>query len=63
MHSGIVTILRHAVLSFVLATPSLLAAEPIKVLIADGHQKYHNYKQTTPVLKQILEKSGRFKVL
>ena len=41
---------------------SLHAAEKIKVLILDGPQKYHNYKKTTPILKQILEKVDRFEV-
>lgn len=36
-------------------------ADPIKVLIIDG-QNNHNWKATTPVLKDILEKTGRFKV-
>jgi type 1 glutamine amidotransferase len=40
---------------------STLAAEPIKALIIDG-QNNHDWKRTTPVLKQILEETGRFKV-
>jgi type 1 glutamine amidotransferase len=36
-------------------------APPIKVLIVDG-QNNHAWKETTPVLKQILEASGRFTV-
>ena len=43
-------------------TSAVQAADPIKVLIADGPQKYHKYLETTPILKEILEKSGRFKV-
>lgn len=35
---------------------------PIKVLLVDGPQKYHNYEKTTPVLMEALEKSGRFEV-
>ncbi|HKK18223.1 MAG TPA: ThuA domain-containing protein, partial [Opitutales bacterium] len=45
-----------------LASGSLQAAEAIKALIVDGPQQYHKYKETTPVLKQILEKTGRFEV-
>lgn len=41
---------------------SLHAAEKIKVLLLDGPQKYHDYQKTTPVLKQMLESSGRFVV-
>lgn len=37
------------------------AAGPLKVLIIDG-QNNHAWQETTPVLKQILEASGRFKV-
>src|SRR6476646_4816848 len=33
----------------------------LKVLIIDG-QNNHNWQQTTPVLKKILEDSGRFTV-
>ncbi|MDR3234687.1 MAG: ThuA domain-containing protein [Planctomycetaceae bacterium] len=36
-------------------------AEKIKALIVDG-QNNHNWRATTPVLKDILEKSGRFSV-
>jgi len=35
---------------------------PVRVLIVDGPQKYHNPTHTTPVLKEMLEKSGRFVV-
>ena len=38
-----------------------LAADPIKVLIVDG-QNNHDWKSTTPVLKQQLEESGLFQV-
>jgi uncharacterized protein len=37
------------------------AAPPIKVLIVDG-QNNHAWKETTPVLKKILEETGRFTV-
>ena len=40
---------------------SFLSAESIKVLLVDG-QNNHNWKATTPVLKQALESSGRFSV-
>lgn len=36
--------------------------QPIRVLLVDGPQKYHEFEKTTPVLKEILEKSGRFRV-
>lgn len=45
-----------------LAVNSLQAAEKIKVLIADGPQKAHKYEETTPVLKEILEKAELFEV-
>jgi len=40
---------------------AVFAAGPIKVLIIDG-QNNHAWKETTPVLKQILEESGQFMV-
>lgn len=43
-------------------TPSLLHADKIKVLLLDGPQKAHKYKDTTPVLKQILENAELFEV-
>lgn len=43
--------------------PGFLHSEDkIKVLIADGPQKAHNYLETTPVLKQILSQVPRFEV-
>ena len=45
-----------------LSTCSLRAEENIKVLITDGPQKAHNHQETTPVLKQILNKDSRFEV-
>jgi type 1 glutamine amidotransferase len=45
-----------------LVMASTLQAKPIKVLIVDGPQRYHNYKESTPLIKDILEKSGKFKV-
>ncbi|HYG34962.1 MAG TPA: ThuA domain-containing protein [Clostridia bacterium] len=46
------------VAAFVLPT---MAAEKVKILIIDG-QNHHNWSGTTPVLKGILEKTGRFDV-
>jgi uncharacterized protein len=37
------------------------AAEKLKVLVIDG-QNNHNWQQTTPVLKKLLEDTGRFTV-
>ncbi len=37
------------------------AAEPVRVLIVDG-QNNHNWKGTTPILKDFLTNSGRFSV-
>ncbi|MCP4455826.1 MAG: hypothetical protein GY809_30575, partial [Planctomycetes bacterium] len=42
-------------------TAPIMAATPLKVLIVDG-QNNHNWAGTTPVIKQILEQSGRFTV-
>lgn len=39
----------------------LTAAAPLKLVIIDG-QNNHDWKATTPVLKQALEKTGRFQV-
>ena len=40
---------------------NLSAAEPLKVLIVDG-QNNHDWKATTPILRETLEKTGLFKV-
>ena len=40
---------------------SVQAADPVRVLIVDG-QNNHNWKATTPILKDFLVKSGRFTV-
>lgn len=45
-----------------LAASDLHAAEQIKVLILDGPQKAHKYQDTTPILKEILEKTELFTV-
>ena len=51
-----------AVLSISLLANSIVsAAEPVRVLIVDG-QNNHNWKGTTPILKDVLTKSGRFAV-
>lgn len=41
---------------------NLFSAEKIKVLIADGPQKAHNHKETTPVLKKIFGMNALFEV-
>src|SRR5438105_2537875 len=43
---------------------SLLAAEPIRVMLLDGESggSYHAWQQTTPVLKKELEETGLFQV-
>lgn len=54
--------LRTFLVSFVLCIAAFATAdEKIKPLIVDG-QNNHNWKGTTPVLKKILEDSGRFTV-
>ncbi|MFO8014174.1 MAG: ThuA domain-containing protein [Phycisphaerae bacterium] len=46
----------------VLAAPAVTAAEPpLKCLIVDG-QNNHNWKETTPIMKEILEETGLFTV-
>ena len=34
----------------------------LRVLIVDGHNPYHDWQTTTPLMKRILESSGRFEV-
>ena len=48
-------------LAAALALPAALAAPPIRALIIDG-QNNHDWRQTTPVLKKILEEGGRCQV-
>jgi type 1 glutamine amidotransferase len=36
--------------------------EKLSVLIVDGHNPYHDWQTTTPLLRRILESSGRFEV-
>ncbi|MCE9565444.1 MAG: ThuA domain-containing protein [Planctomycetes bacterium] len=52
-----------ALLLLVAIQPAILAADPapIKVLIIDG-QNNHNWQQTTPILKKILEDTKHFTV-
>src|SRR5262245_32881093 len=52
--------LLSAAVALALSLPAL-AADPIKVLIVDG-QNNHNWKGTTPILKQALEETKLFKV-
>jgi type 1 glutamine amidotransferase len=49
------------ILSAVLVATAACAASPLPALIVDG-QNNHDWKKTTPVLKQLLEESGLFKV-
>ncbi len=37
-------------------------SEPLKVLLLDGHNPYHDWQVTTPILQHTLRKSGRFTV-
>lgn len=52
-----------------LTMPSVSQGQPhdggpgkLRVLIVDGHNPYHEWQVTTPLLKRILEDSGRFQV-
>ena len=47
--------------SAVSMAPAAWGAAPIRALIIDG-QNNHNWRTTTPVLKQILEDTGLFQV-
>lgn len=51
----------RATIAGMLLAVSATAAEPVRVLIVDG-QNNHNWKATTPILKEFLLKSGRFTV-
>lgn len=58
--------MRVILLGLALALTALLgqsaaAAPKLEVLLIDG-QNNHNWRATTPVIKEILEKTGRFKV-
>jgi uncharacterized protein len=50
-----------AALLFGAAQSVVTAAPPLRALIVDG-QNYHNWQQTTPVLKKLLEETGLFSV-
>ncbi len=58
---GVVGVFIGVVVSGVLISKNAVAADPIRVLIVDG-QNNHNWKATTPILKDFLTKSGRFTV-
>ena len=52
---------RFLLLLVLVSGAALAAGKPIKALIVDG-QNNHDWKATTPLLKKILEDSGRFTV-
>ncbi|MEI8380044.1 MAG: ThuA domain-containing protein [Planctomycetota bacterium] len=58
---GVFGVFLGAVVSGGLISTTAVAADPIRVLIVDG-QNNHNWKATTPILKDFLTKSGRFTV-
>ena len=58
---GVIGVFLGAVVSGSLISTTAMAADPIRVLIVDG-QNNHNWKATTPILKDFLTKSGRFTV-
>ncbi|MFO1045170.1 MAG: ThuA domain-containing protein [Planctomycetaceae bacterium] len=58
---GAIGVMLSLVASGFLATTSAVAADPVRVLIVDG-QNNHNWKATTPIMKEFLTKSGRFTV-
>ena len=49
-----------AALGASLLVPSLFGASPIRILIVDG-QNNHDWRQTTPILRHILDESGLFR--
>jgi type 1 glutamine amidotransferase len=51
----------YALLIGLLTASMAAAADPVRILIVDG-QNNHDWKTTTPILKNFLEQSGRFKV-
>jgi len=53
--------LTSAVLLVAQGAVTALAAAPLKALIVDG-QNYHNWKETTPLMKTYLQKAGLFSV-
>ncbi|MCA9237806.1 MAG: ThuA domain-containing protein [Planctomycetales bacterium] len=38
------------------------AAEPLKILLIDGENPYHDWQTTSPVLQSILRRAGKFQV-
>lgn len=58
---GILCMLTILASIIVLSTFPLYAAPPLKALIVDG-QNNHDWKSTTPILKEILAESGLFSV-
>jgi type 1 glutamine amidotransferase len=62
MRKSIVHASAMAALALTAWTSGVHAAAQIKVLLVDGPQKYHKYQQSSPVMKEILEKSGPFTV-
>ena len=53
-----------ALIGALIAAPSSRGAAPIRVMILDGESggAYHDWKQTTPLLKKDLEETGLFQV-
>jgi hypothetical protein len=51
----------HCLLMLIGLAAVFAPAQPIKVLIVDG-QNNHQWKETTPVLKEILQQAGVFQV-
>jgi type 1 glutamine amidotransferase len=51
----------RVVLAFLLCSCLAHGAGPLRVLIVDG-QNNHKWQETTPVLKRLLEETGRFRV-
>ena len=59
--------MRRFLLAFLLLVASLIslpaqATPKIKVLILTGFITYHDWRATTPILRQILESTGKFEV-
>ena len=52
----------RAILLLILAFNASAESKKIKVLILDGPQAAHKYLETTPILKEILEKHNEFEV-
>lgn len=56
-----IPVLVCALLGVLVSMPFAAAADTLKALIIDG-QNNHNWQATTPVMKALLEQSGRFEV-